>query len=237
MSTTTSVTIDTADGAMPAALSTPDGDATGAVVVFQEAFGITSHIEDITRRLADHGYLALAPALFHRQGAPVFAYDDYESLLPTIQQLTADGLIVDIEASLAHVAGLGFPAERTGTVGFCMGGAVSLLAATQRAYGAAVTYYGGGVGAGRFGLPSGIELAANLKTPWLGLYGDLDKGIPVEDVERLRVAAEQGSVETEVVRYAEADHGFNCDERPSFNPDAAKDGWVRTLGWFDRHFS
>jgi carboxymethylenebutenolidase len=235
MPTTTSVTIKTADGDMPAASSAPDGEGKGAIVVFQEAFGITGHIEAITRRLADAGYVSLAPALFHRQGSPVFSYDDYESLLPTIQQLTGDGLTMDIEASLDHVASLGYEGTRTGAVGFCMGGAVALLAATQRRFGAAVTYYGGGVGAGRFGLPSGIELAANLKTPWLGLYGDLDKGIPVEDVELLRAAAEGAPVETEVVRYATADHGFNCDERPSYNAEAAKDAWTRTLAWFDRH--
>jgi carboxymethylenebutenolidase len=119
-----------------------------------------------------------------------------------------------------------------------MGGSVTFFAATSRAIGAAVTFYGGGVDQGRFGLPSLIEQAPNLKTPWLGLYGDLDKGIPTEEVERLREAVSSAPVATEIVRYADADHGFNCNDRASvFNATAAADAWQRTLAWFDTHLA
>jgi carboxymethylenebutenolidase len=228
--------IDTKDGPMAAVSSAPEDEPRGAVVVFQEAFGLTTHIEGITGRLAEAGWLAVAPALFHRQGAPVFAYDDYAALLPVMEQLDAAGLRTDIEATLEHLSTSGFAERAISVVGFCMGGAVALYAATLRPIGAAVTFYGGGVGKGRFGLPSLIDLAPGLQAPWLGLYGDLDKGIPVEDVERLREAATGAPVETEVVRYADADHGFNCNDRPAaFNPAAAADAWGRTLAWFDRH--
>jgi carboxymethylenebutenolidase len=128
----------------------------------------------------------------------------------------------------------GQPEGRVGVVGFCMGGGIALDTAARRALGAAVTFYGGGVVEGRFGLPSLVAAAPGLRTPWLGLYGDLDKGIPPEQVEELRTAAARATVTTEVVRYADADHGFNNDDRPEvFDADAAGDAWRRTLSWLD----
>ena len=209
----TEISIDTADGPMPAALAEPEGPPRGGVIVIQEAFGLTPHIVDITRRLAEAGYLAVAPAMFHRQGAPVFDYGDYASLGPVIMQLTGPGIVADVEAAIAEVAARGIPASRTGIIGFCMGGSVALLAANRFSLGAAVTFYGGGVTEGRFGLPSLVEQAPDLQAPWLGLYGDLDTGIPVEQVEELRAAAATAKVSTEVVRYEGAEHGFNCDRR------------------------
>jgi carboxymethylenebutenolidase len=90
---------------------------------------------------------------------------------------------------------------------------------------------------GRFGAPSLVELAPSLKTPWLGLYGDLDHGIPVEEVESLREAVAKATVPTEIVRYAEAGHGFHCDARGSYHQASADDAWARTLDWFERHLS
>jgi carboxymethylenebutenolidase len=85
-------------------------------------------------------------------------------------------------------------------------------------------------------LPSLIEQASGLQTPWLGLYGDLDKGIPSVEVDQLRKVAAEVAVPTEVVQYPDADHGFNCNDRPAvFNPTAAADAWERTLNWFDRY--
>ena len=82
-----------------------------------------------------------------------------------------------------------------------------------------MTFYGGGVAEGRFGLPSLIAQAPALQTPWLGLYGDIDQGIPVADVEQLQAATAAAKVPTENVRYPDADHGFNCNDRPAvFNP-------------------
>lgn len=221
---------------MPAAVAEPGGAPRGGVVVVQEAFGLTPHIVDVTRRLADAGWLAVAPALFHRQGAPTFDYGgDLATLLPILQSLTVGGIETDLRATLDLLAGRGVPARSTGIVGFCMGGSVALYAATTLPLGAAVTFYGGGVAEARFGLPALVDLAPALRAPWLGLYGDLDAGIPVEQVEALREAAARAAVETQVVRYPGAEHGFNCDDRASHHPDAAADAWARTLDWFDRH--
>src|SRR4051812_39957683 len=231
------ITITTVDGPMPAALAEPSGTPKGGIVVIQEAFGLTDHIVDITRRLADAGWLAVAPALFHRQGSPVFDYGDYEKMFPVFKELSADGVNADVDATIAVIAEPGITADHTGIVGFCMGGTVAMQTAARLPLGAAVTFYGGGVAEGRFGFPSCLDVAPDLKAPWLGLYGDLDKGIPVEDVEALRVAVKQAKVEAEIVRYPEADHGFNCDARESHHPESAADAWSRTLDWFDRHLA
>jgi carboxymethylenebutenolidase len=230
------VTIPTADGPMPAFAAAPAGAARGGIVVVQEAFGVTPHIEDIARRLAAAGWSAVAPALFHRQGSPVMAYDDFDAVMPAMGQLNAEGITMDVAAAMHHLAAAGFAPDRTGAVGFCMGGSVTLHAAATQPFGAAVTYYGGGLTEGRFGFPPLLELAPALQTPWLGLFGDRDQGIPVEAVEELRTATAQASVPSEIVRYADADHGFNCNDRPNaFNAEAAADAWERTLGWFDRY--
>ena len=236
MITNAEITIETADGPMPAYESSPERAARGAILVIQEAFGVTPHIQHIARRLADAGWFAVAPALFHRDGSPVLEYDDFDSVMPLMGNLSAEGLTVDVNAALDHLEARDFVLPRIGVVGFCMGGSVTFYAATLRPLGAAVTYYGGGVLEGRFGLPSLIDLAPKLQAPWLGLYGDLDKGIPSEQVEQLRSATKEAPVPTEIVRYPEADHGFNCNDRPAvYNPDAAADGWKRTLAWFDAH--
>lgn len=229
------VNLTTPDGEMAIYDVTPEAEPKGAVIVIQEAFGVNDHIEDVTRRFAAAGYRAVAPHLFHRSGDPRLGYDDFDQVMPQMQALTAAGIGDDLDATLAYLSGAGIGPEKVGIVGFCMGGTVSFFAATRYRLGAAVTFYGGGVGTGRFGYPSQVEEGAKLQTPWLGLYGDQDKGIPVDEVEQLRTAVASAPVEAEIVRYSEADHGFHCDARPSFHQASAGDAWKRTLDWFGRH--
>jgi carboxymethylenebutenolidase len=228
--------IDTNDGPMEIFVARPAATARGAIVVIQEAFGVTSHIQSVCQLLADAGWVAVAPALFHRVETQVFAYDDLPSVMPVMQSLTQAGIDADLDAAFGYVESLGFSPPSVGVVGFCMGGSVALYTAATRSIGAAVTFYGGGLAQGRFGFPSGLTLAASLRTPWLGLYGDLDTGIPVDDVEQLRDIASQATVDTEVVRYANGQHGFNCDDRPAvFDAAIAADARPRMLAWFDAH--
>jgi carboxymethylenebutenolidase len=233
----TTLRVPTADGEMALYDAQPDGPARAAVVVVQEAFGVNEHIEDVTRRLATAGYRAVAPHLFHRTGDPVLDYTNFDKVMPHMGALSEDGILSDLDAALSHLAAAGFEARRTGIVGFCMGGSVCFLAAARRPLGAAVTFYGGGISKGRFGAPPLVELAPSLKTPWLGLYGDLDQSIPVEEVESLREAAAKATVATEIVRYPEAGHGFYCDARSSYHEASALDAWPRALDWFERHLS
>jgi carboxymethylenebutenolidase len=226
------------DAPAPLTVRTPSGPPLGGVVVIQEAFGVNEHIEDLCSRLADAGHLAVAPHLFHRTGDPVFGYDiDFAQIGPHMMALTPEGLAADIDVALEHLAGAGVGRSATGVVGFCMGGTVALWTATRHEIGAAVTFYGGGVAKGRFGLPSLVELAPALRAPWLGLYGDRDTGIPVDEVEQLRAAAAASDQPNEIVRYADAEHGFNCDRRASYHEPSATDAWQRMLSWFGQYLS
>jgi carboxymethylenebutenolidase len=209
----------------------------GAVVVIQEAFGVNDHIEDVARRFAAEGYRAVAPHLFHRSGDPVIPYEDFDRAKEHIGQLTEVGISEDLNTAYAHLHEDGFDDERIAVVGFCMGGTVAFIEAHDLELGAAVTFYGGGIAEGRFGVPALRDLAPELKTPWLGLYGDQDKGIPVEQVEQLREAAARAPVDTEIVRYAEAGHGFHCDARSAYHEPSARDAWSRTLAWLDEHLA
>jgi carboxymethylenebutenolidase len=232
----TTVSVATGDGDMEIYDVEPDNAPNGAVIVLQEAFGVNDHIEDVTRRFAQAGYRSVAPHLFHRSGDPALDYGNFEKIMPHMQALSEAGLLEDLDVTLDYLAGAGLVASRVGVVGFCMGGSVTFLAAARRALGAAVTFYGGGVGEGRFGMPPLVDLAPGLKTPWLGLFGDEDQGIPVDQVESLRTAAATASVPTEIVRYAGAAHGFHCDARPdSYHEASAKDGFRRTLDWFENY--
>jgi carboxymethylenebutenolidase len=230
------LTVPTADGPLPLYDARPGSEATAAVVVIQEAFGVNAHIEDVSRRFALAGYRAVAPHLFHRTGDPSLSYADLEAIRPHMQALTAAGITTDLTAALNYLTDDGFPSRRVGMVGFCMGGSITMYGASQFDLGAAVTFYGGGVAEGRFGLPPLIDLAPALRAPWLGLFGDLDAGIPVDQVEALRTAAEPAPVPTDVVRYPDAGHGFHCDARTqSYHEPSAKDAWRRTLDWFARY--
>lgn len=215
----------------------PTGTPRGGVVVVQEAFGVTEHITDICQRFADAGWIAVAPHLFHRQdGAQVHAYDDMDAAMASIGALKADEMDSDVDAALSALAEHGFEPAQTAVIGFCMGGTVSFHTAVRRALGAAATFYGGGITKGRFGYPSFESVAEALQTPWHGFFGDLDKGIPVDDVESLRTVAATSPVATEITRYADGEHGFNCNDRPAvYNAGAAADAWEQTLAWFDAH--
>ena len=216
--------------------SRPDEPADAAVVVIQEAFGVNDHIRDVTRRFTAAGYRAVAPALFHRAGGGTAPYDDFEQVMPLYEGLDDDAILVDVDATLDHLRAEGFPDERIGIVGFCMGGRVTFLTAVSRRIGAAVGFYGGGIVTPRGPrFPALVDRAAELATPWLGLFGDLDRSIPVEDVEALREALADVPTESRIVRYSGADHGFHCDERPSYHPEAATDAWQRTLDFFAEH--
>ena len=226
----------TPDGSMAVYDARPDGDARGAVIVIQEAFGVNAHIEDVTRRFADAGYHAVAPALFHRAGGGTAPYDDFSKVMPLYEGLTDEGILMDVDATLDHLRAQGFTDDQVGIVGFCFGGRVTFLVGVRRALGAAVGFYGGGIVTQRFPqFPALVDETGDLKTPWLGLFGDRDGSIPVEDVEQLRGALERAPVETEIVRYPEAEHGFHCDVRESYHEATAKDAWRRTLDWFAAH--
>ena len=225
---------------MPVYEAKPDGEAKGGVVVIQEVFGVNDHIEDVTRRFAAAGYHAVAPHLFHRTGSPKLPYDDFNQVIPHMAELTDDKVLEDVDEAIEHLKQAGWGTPQIGLVGFCFGGRVSFLVAAERPLGAAVGFYGGGIVTSRFPqFPALVERAAELKAPWLGLFGSEDQSIPLDDVERLRTELDNiRHVDHDVVVYEGAGHGFHCDARPDhFNAEAAEDAWNRTLDWFERHLA
>lgn len=198
----------------------PEGAARGAVVVIQEVFGVTGHIERVAEQYAAQGYLAIAPALFDRQERGVNLPYDEAGVAKGIQLMNnADraGLIADLNATIDAVSHAG----PVGMVGFCWGGAVTYIAACRTNIAAAVVYYGGGIA---------NMLDETPRCPTLFHFGDRDAHIPLADVERIRAAFPQGQYHV----YA-ADHGFNCTDRSSYDAAAAHLALGRTLEFFRQH--
>jgi carboxymethylenebutenolidase len=188
-------------------------------------------------RFAEAGYHAIAPAFFHRAGGgAIDDYTDFSAIFPLFEGLTDDGILMDADAAISYLRDAGHSDERIGIVGFCFGGRATFLVALNRKLGAAVGFYGGGIASkGALPFPALIDDAASLQTPWLGLFGDEDASIPVDAVENLRGALVGAPVDTEVVRYAGAGHGFHCDARADYHETSARDAWARTLEWFGSH--
>jgi carboxymethylenebutenolidase len=216
----------------------PRGKANAPVViVVQEIFGVHEWIQDITRRLAAAGYYAIAPDLYQRQGDPTRA-PDIQTLFKTIVSQVPDAQVMaDLDAAAAFAGTDGGDAGRLGVTGFCWGGRITwIYAAHNPALKAGVAWYGrltGQPNALQTSAP--IDHAARLHAPVLGLYGDLDKGIPIADVEAMSAALKAAKSPSFIRRFAEADHGFLADYRPSFHAASAKAAWADALGWFGRH--
>jgi carboxymethylenebutenolidase len=218
-------------GGMPAYVARPAGNGPWpAVLVIQEAFGLNEHIQDVTRRVAGEGYLALAPDLFYRGGKGRTAgYDNLPKALELMGALKDDEIVADVGSAIAYLEKQpGVRAGRVGITGFCMGGRVSYLAACALPdkITAAAPYYGGGIP---------IDRTATLRAPVLAFFGDQDPFIPLDQVEKLGSEAKRLGKYVETVVYPGAPHGFFCNERDSYRPDAAKDAWEKTKAFFKRH--
>ncbi len=218
-------------GGMPAYVARPAGAGPSpAVLVIQEAFGLNDHITDVARRVAGEGYVALAPDLFHRGGKGRTAgYDQLPKALELMGSLTDDGVVADVSSAIAWLDKQpSVRAGRIGIMGFCMGGRVSFLsaAALPDKITAAAPFYGGGIP---------IDRTATLRAPVLAFFGDADPFIPLDQVEKLRAEAKRLGKNVEIVVYPGAPHGFFCNERDSYRPDAARDAWERTTAFFTRH--
>ena len=231
------ITISSDNGSLPAYEAEPQNDSPrGGVIVIQEAWGVTSHLEGIADKLAALDWHVLVPHLYHREGDPIIGYSEMDRVMEVMGKLAADDILADIDVCLDYFDRNGIASERTAVIGFCMGCTVAFAAAARREIGAAVSYYGGGVTTGRFGFPPLVEMARDLKADWLGLYGGQDQGIPASDTDALRDAVATAEVEAELVVYPDAGHAFNNSERESaFNPEAAAAAWDRAVDWISRH--
>jgi carboxymethylenebutenolidase len=199
-------------------LSPPPGKPQGAVVVIQEIFGVNSHIRSVTDDFAKEGYTAIAPALFDRirRGIALgYSPAEMEEGKGYVQQLKPDETLKDLSAAIAVVRHSG----RTGTVGYCWGGAMSYVAACELPIACAVVYYG----------KASSYLERKPLRQVMYHFGTQDKSIPLSDVDKIKAVDTQG-----IFYEYEAGHGFSCDQRPSFNPEAAALARQRTLEFLGR---
>jgi carboxymethylenebutenolidase len=229
--TTGTVTIEAADGDMGAFLARPDGAGKHpAVLVIIEAFGLNDHIKDVAKRLAAEGYVALAPDMYYRQPNAVVGYDQLPEAIRLMTSLQDDKIVADMAAAVSYLQSQDFVrGDRIGITGFCMGGRISFLTACKNAdIKAAAPFYGGGIG----GL---LDHAPKITCPMLLFFGDQDPFIPNEEVANIQATLSKLHKQAEVKVYAGAPHGFFCNERDSYRPDAAKDAWERLKTFFAKH--
>ena len=227
----TFIDLKSADGfVFPAYVAEPAGKPKAAVVVLQEIFGVNSHIRSVADGYAAAGYLAVAPATFHRAQTGVdLGYTEADmkagtELKAAAEALPAPGVLQDIQAAINH--GAHTPGGKVGIVGYCWGGLLAWRSAcTLSGLSAAAPYYGGG-------MTVGDEPARQPGCPVMVHFGNQDHWIPMDTVEAFQKA--QPGVQVFVY---EANHGFNCDQRGSYNEAAAKLAKQRTLDFFARHLA
>ena len=220
--TTNTTTLGAADGhAFGAYVARPGGTPRGALVVVQEIFGVNPHVRVVADGYAADGYLAIAPALFDRVERGVelgYGPDDIQRGRALKEASGNHKPLLDIAAAMAHVE----PAGRIGIVGYCWGGLLSWLAACElNGLAASVPYYGGGI-------PG--EAARQPRCPVMAHFGEQDSVLPLPAVEAFRRAQPGVAVHL----YA-AGHGFNCDQRGSFDAASAALARQRTLAFLREH--
>ena len=209
-----------------------------AILVFQEVFGVNSHIRSVVDRLAQSGYRAIAPALYQRT-APGFEVGYTEADLALGRQhkdlTTAPQLLSDIKDTIAYVKTQRITGDTQGVgcIGFCFGGHVAYLAATLPEIQVTASFYGAGIptftpGGGE---PT-IQRTPEIRGTVYGFYGLADPLIPVEHIDQIEQALQAAEVSHRIFRYPEAGHGFCCDQRSDYHPTACADAWAKVLELF-----
>jgi carboxymethylenebutenolidase len=208
----------------------PEHGTKKGILVFQEGFGVNGQIKNIVRKLARAGYLAAAPELFHRTAPPNFElpYTNIAEVYVHINALTPEGLAADTQAVYAWVKNE-LKTETIGCLGFCMGGWAAYLANTHLPFKAAVSFYGSPI------LQEGPSAAANQQAPLLLIWGGRDKYSPKEKIKTVTDALKKNKKIFLNLEFPDADHGFNRDDRPSYQPEAAQLAWDSTLSFFQKN--
>jgi len=193
-------------------------NAPRGLVVVQEIFGVNGHMRAVSERLAGFGYRVLSPALFDRAAPGTelgYSQDDIQKGLALRAKIPEAAVLADIEATAAA-----FDGKPVGIIGYCWGGAISWMGATRsHSFKAAVAWYGGGIAAMK---------DAHANCPVQMHFGEADTGIPMSDVEAIK-AAQPG---VEIFTYPGAQHGFGCEERPSYNAADCELAELRSLAFF-----
>jgi carboxymethylenebutenolidase len=235
--TTTTIRLRTGEGEMKCHQAQPRGQGKfPAVIVVMEAFGLNDHIKDVTERVAAEGYVAIAPDLYYRESPNVVGYDQLQEAIALMQRLDAEKVLVDLQHVVTHLKTQSFVyGDRIGITGFCMGGTIAFLAACRcpADIKAAVPFYGGSIADDSPTAP--LNAAGDLQAPILCFFGERDPYIPLSQVHKIEETLRTLGKSSEVKVYAGADHGFFCDERASYHPEAAQDAWEKTKAWFAKY--
>lgn len=233
------VEIPAAAGTMPGYLARPaTGGPYPTVFVIMEAFGLNHNIRHLTDRLAAEGFVALAPNLYYRLPNNVVGYNELPAALRLMASIKDDEVVSDVNAAVAYVKQLKGVKPKFGITGFCMGGRISFLSAGRIPdIGASVPFYGGGITAPAGGDKAPIDYVSGLKGPVLAFFGGKDAYIPLTDVEKVRAALAKAGKKAEIVVYDDADHGFMCEDRPSFHPVHAKEAWPKMVSFFKENLA
>jgi len=208
------------------------------LIVIPEIFGMHEHIKDVVRRFAKEGYLSITFEPYAREGG-VLNLPDIAAVRKVADSVPDARVMADLDAIVAYAKKQ--PAGRPdciGVTGFCRGGMYSLLyAAINNDLKAAVAWYGQIRPEKKEGIRTvgPLDVAAQIHSPVLGLYGDADVGIPVADVREMEAKLREAGKVEEFVLYPGAPHAFFADYRPSFRPDAAKDAWNRCIAWLRKY--
>lgn len=211
-------------------------NALPVVIVVQKIFGVPQHIQDLCRRLAKEGYLAIAPELYFRQGDPT-QYDDVATLLEELVcKVPASQVLADLDHTSHFATTQSGDLRRLAITKFCSGGRISwLYAAHNPQLRAASAWYGKLTGDKTVSMPSHpVDVATQLGAPPLGLYGAQDGSIPLEMIDTMHQALRASNAEKEIVVYPDAGYVLNADYRQSYHAASAQDGWQRMLAWFAR---
>jgi carboxymethylenebutenolidase len=226
-------------GTMGGYLARPKGGGTfPGVAVYMEIFGVNAHIRDVTERVAREGYVALAPDVFHRTAPGIeLGYDEaaMSQGIKLLMQIRADEAIGDAKAAVAFLKALpSVGGKKIGAMGFCMGGHLAYLTACEADVAAAASFYGGGIAApqGPGGAPGTLTRTPKMKGKILCLFGGKDAMIPPPQVDAVKSALAARGRGDEVVVYPDADHGFFCDQRPTYHAASAQDAWERVKKLF-----
>lgn len=209
------------------------------IIVIQEIFGVNDHIRDVTRRIAQAGYVAIAPDLYYRQIQGLeagYTENDIEIGRNYKNKTEKAELISDFQAIIDYLYQLPeVKAEGVGTIGFCFGGHVTYLTAILPEIKATASFYGAQIpswcpGEGH---PT-ITYTSEIKGTLYGFFGTDDPLIPLEDVDLVENALKSANIPHKIFRYQGADHGFFCDQRSNYNEGAAIDAWQQVLDLYQK---
>jgi len=226
-----------AGGEMPVYFARPaNAQNPPVILVSMEVFGLHEYIRDVTRRLGKLGAFAVAPDYYFRAGKDLTKITEFSELAPIVNAKSDTELFADLDATVAWAKSQGGDTNRLGIMGYCRGGRNVWHYSTHNAgLKAGVAFYGSLADKNNVVPKNSIELAPDVKEPVLGLYGEADAGIPLDQVKQMEVALKAAGKTTEFKIYPGAPHGFHADYRASYRKEAAEAAWNEMIAWFKKH--